>query len=363
MKKILILLWRPLNKRKKELLNVESLKKDYKVYFCDITKIIFPQYNKKNILKKNIFKFNDIRNLSTFFYKNNFNLIINHTGISKKSEVYKLLLNLKIPILTYYENQISTHSFYPKRFYYLLKKFLFYKIFSFFKRKNPNEFSYLMSDEIPNIEDIVGTNIIYGKDYILHEPQKKIIAKNKIVFLDQNWGDNEDYNIYYQKNYLTKFKIAFYQELINFLKNVEKEFKVKIIVLLHPYSQKRDWYKYKDFKTCVNNTAKEIKKAKLIIGLWSLSINYAIILRKKILIINSKFLKLVNNYEYSYRIPKWLNNSLPLLISKKNYFKKNEINNFIIKPSSKYKLYKKFFLITKNNKNLSFNSVIKNILK
>lgn len=366
MKKILILLWRPLSKRKKELLEIDSLKKEYKVYFCEITKIIFPEYNKQNIFKYNVNKFKSINNLSNFLYKNNFDLIINHTGISKSCEVYKLLLSLKIPILTYYENQISSHCFYPKKIYYLLKKFFFYKIVFYFKKKNPYEFSYLMSDEIPNIEDIIGTNIICGKDYILHEfSKKKKIAndKDKVVFLDQNWGDNPDYNIYYQQNYLNKFKIVFYKELINFLKTFEKEFKIKITVLLHPYSQKKDWNKYKDFKISINNTAKEIENAKLIIGLWSLSMNYAIIFKKKILVINSKFFKLVNNYEYSKRISKWLNNSVPLSISKKNYYKKEEINKFIIKPNSRYQSYKDFFLITKNNKNLSFNTVIKNIIK
>lgn len=223
-----------------------------------------------------------------------------------------------------------------------------------------------MSEEIPCIEKIFDTNIIYGKSYILHQFCKKnkiVNDKDKVVFLDQNWGDNADQNIYYQQNYLNKFKKLFYKELINFLKSFEKEFKIKITVLMHPYSQKKDRNKYKDFKIITNNTSKEVENAKLIIGFWSLAIDYAIIFKKKILIINSKFLKLINCYEISKAIPKWINNSVPLSISEKNYYKKDEINKFIIKPNSRYQSYEDFFLTTNKNKNLTFNTVIKNILK
>lgn len=54
---------------------------------------------------------------------------------------------------------------------------------------------------------------------------------------------------------------------------------------------------------------------------------------------------------------------MPLFISEKNYYKKDEINKFIIKPNSRYQSYKDFFLTTNKNKNLTFNTVIKNILK
>lgn len=135
MKKILILLWRPFNNQKKKLLQIDNLKQDFKISLCEITKIIFPEYNKPDIFKYKVNKFDNIYNLSNFLYKGNFDLIINITGISKSSEVYKLLLSLKIPILTYYENQISSYSFYPKKIYYFVKKFFFNKIIFFFKKK------------------------------------------------------------------------------------------------------------------------------------------------------------------------------------------------------------------------------------
>ena len=271
---------------------------------------------------------------------------------------------MKVPILTFYEGDISSQSFYPKKFYFFLKNFYFNKIYSKIKKKNYNEFSYLMSHNIYNYRDIAGTNIIYGKDYILHHANKlkKKSIKNKIVFLDQNWGNNEDYKIYYSQSFLKKFNLLFYGELISFLKNIEKEYKTKITILLHPMSEKKDWKIYKNFRTSINKTPSEIKNADLVIGFWSLSLKYAIILKKKLLILNSKHLKMTKNYHFAKFIAEWFKNSMPLLISEKFFFKKIEIESHIISPNSKFDDYKNSFLLTKKPTHLNFSGVIKKIL-
>ena len=108
MKNILILLWKPLSKHKIEILEIESLKKFYKVNFCEITKIIFPKYKKTTSrLNFKVTKIQNFKALIHFFNKNSFDLILNHTGIQKNTEVYKLLLRQETPILTCYENFLS----------------------------------------------------------------------------------------------------------------------------------------------------------------------------------------------------------------------------------------------------------------
>jgi len=364
MKKILILIWKPIIKRKIEIFKINSLKKNYKIYFCDVSKIIFPKYKNKITNNYHSFKFKKISKLSIFLKKNSFDLIFNLTDISKKSKLYKLLLSLKIPILKYYETFIGTHNFYPKRFYYILKNFFYLKIFTLFKRKNFNEYSYLTSDNIHNPQDFFATNIIYGKNLIFDElPNRKIrTIKKKIVFLDQNWGYNFDYNNY-SKSDLTKFKLLFYKDLKKFLKNLEKELKVNVIIALHPSAEQKNLKIYKGFKVSRNNIVNEILSSKLVIGCWSTSLDYAIILRKKILVISSEYFKLFkSNYEFTKLYPKLLNHSLPLLISEKKYFEKKDIEKFIIKPNINYKFFKEFFFRTKNNTSLSFNCAIKSIL-
>ena len=367
MRSVAILLWRPLSKKKIKILNLNYLKKNYKVSICDVTKIIFPKYNKKvEELNFNVFKIKNLNKLSNFFNNNSFDLILNVTGIKKNSEIYKLLLSFKIPILSFYTNTPTLQSFYPYRLFYLVKNFFFYKIFYFFKKKNLYEYSYLMSDKLLCNQNIIGTNIINGFDNAINElskEKKKVASKNKIVFLDQNWGDNADYFIHYNRNLINRFKFFFYKELIFFLKNFEKNFDVKITILLHPFSEKKDWKKYKDFKTSIDKTIQEIKSAKLVIGLWSSALNYAVLLKKNILIINSnEFLYMTNEYKHSEHMSKLLNDSMPFSISKSFFLNKRELSQFIIKPNKNYRLYENFFLRTKNNRGMSINDAIKNIL-
>ena len=368
MKNILILLWKPLSKHKIEILEIESLKKFYKVNFCEITKIIFPKYKKTTSrLNFKVTKIQNFKALIHFFNKNSFDLILNHTGIQKNTEVYKLLLRQETPILTSYENFISKNLFYPYKFLSLFKNFIFSVIFFFLKKKKLNEYSYLMSDKIENIKNVIGTNIIYGQNYAINEiskiKNKKKIIKNKVVFLDQNWGDNTDYDLYYDRKSINRFKKIFYKELILFLKKFEKEFNAKITVSLHPFSKKKNWIKYKDFNISINKTTSEIASSNLTIGLWSNSLSYAILLKKNILIINSKsFLNMTDEYNYANYVTRYINSSMPLSISESNSLHKDTISKFIIKPNNKYTTYKNFFLQAKNSKSIGLCSAIRNIL-
>jgi|MDTC01.2.fsa_nt_gb hypothetical protein len=366
MKKILIIHWVPLSKRKIEIYQIKKLKKKYKIFTCDIQSIIFPKMKTKKLIKlSNEKKINNFKDFYKFFKQHSFDLIINHTGLSKKNEIYKFLLKLKIPILTFYEDQISDYSFFPKNIYFFLKKFYYQKIFDFFKAKNKYEFSYVMSNENTKINDIVGTNIIHGKNFILHEKtpiKRKVISKKRLVFLDQNWGNNQDYKRKNSANNLKNFKKKFYPELINFLKNLEKEYKKKVLILLHPMRKKSDQNFYKNFKSKINKTSQEIYNSDIVIGFWSLALNYGIIYNKKMLLLNSNQLKIVNNFHFSKYIPRWLKVSKPLNLSNKEYYTKNEMDKYIIKPDIRYKNFKKNFLVSSRNNNYDFLKVVNEIL-
>ena len=366
MKKILLIHWVPLSKKKIEIHQIKKLKKKYKLFTCDIQKLIFPQIKSKKLINlPNEKKINNFKDFCNFFKQHSFDLIINSTGLSKQNEIYKFLLKLRIPILTFYENQISDNSFFPKNIYFFFKKFFYEKIFSYFKAKNKYEFSYIMSDQNTMISNVINTNIIYGKNFILHEKtptKRKAIFKNRLVFLDQNWGNNIDYQRKNSPKKLKNFKKKFYLELIRFLKNLEKEYKKKVLILLHPMRKKSDKNFYKNFKSKINKTSEEIYNSDIVIGFWSLALNYGIIYNKKLLILNSKQLKIVNNFHFSEYIPKWLKVSKPLDISNKEYYTKNEIDKYIIKSGIGYKNYKKFFLLSSRSNNDDFLKVVNQIL-
>lgn len=110
--------------------------------------------------------------------------------------------------------------------------------------------------------------------------------KNNIVFIDDGVGDHfDEYLLNFQRKNDEEYK--YYIELREFLNNIQNKTKKKIIVSLHPKRKELLEHPYKGFQTKIGKTLELICNSDFVIATNSLSIHYAILLDKPIILITS----------------------------------------------------------------------------
>lgn len=180
---------------------------------------------------------------------------------------------------------------------FFFKKFFFFLIgyvSTFINEKilkiNPDYFFVSSEYSKKKIERTVNLEKIYKID---SEDMKKFknsrIKKSKeiITFIDQGFDDNFDYSLRKFKN--TKFDVNIYWKKINkFFILVNTIFpNHKIIIACHPRRNKNSIKKFTKKKFFSNKTFELVAKSKFVIAHYSQSINFAVLLKKPILLLDS----------------------------------------------------------------------------
>ena len=326
-KKIIIFLSQPIDKRNLQRFGYYSLKKNFQVEIWNISglfnKNINKVYGKKSqiyINNKNFLEVNSyyqtlklIKNLKKIYfvdcttYKSFlFGLIqkylvlrgarkINVTScllpeeihMSKKEKLIDILFNKSnsikgvINLIFNYISNILTNFFYP----------------------------------IPNYSFISGlkeklnyspkTKIVYSHcfDYDLflqeNKKKKKLSYSNYALFIDAITFDHPE--LFFNKNYnKDPIEKKYFSDLKRFFNDLNKKFNYKILIAIHPRSNNlyknklKKIFKEKNFKIIDGQTAKFIKKSKLVISHNSSAIQLAILWKKPIIFCHHNKMKEYN---------------------------------------------------------------------
>lgn len=140
---------------------------------------------------------------------------------------------------------------------------------------------------------------IYDYDCYLRTelmPDEKDIENNYILFYDQNFLEHKDITNYGIKKWIPNERV-YIEEIKKFLRKVEMEFSLPIVIAAHPTGKKSDLRKiYGDRKIVYDKTCLYTKNAKFVIACMSGAINFAVLYNKPILFWNCYQLK--NSYLY-----------------------------------------------------------------
>lgn len=364
-KKLLILVWAPLYEWDSIRLDLKELNTKYDIKIFDISAIIFQKFNIKKLYKKKgqikSFKFKNIKNVILAIKKNEFNLIINLTGIHKNHPIYNELLSKKVKILSFLDFQINNYFFFPKivKLYirYFLKKFL-----NLFKKKT-NEVVIVGGNNLLNKIHSVGRKVIYSHsinyDYLLRDKRKinEKVLKKSIAYIDSGYGLHPDF--FLSKGINDEFNITSFSKKLNLFFKKLNELGYKVNFLANPKIPKKKQNIYKHCKIIYYKTPEYIKKSELVIFSSSSTIEYGIIFKKKLLRI---FSKEVNAYPINVDQNAGFENffSTSALDLDKEITKKN-IQNKIISPSKKYNKFLSKFTKHPKSINLKFLDIIEKL--
>ena len=165
MKKILILTWTPFYRWDYKRYGLDELGKNFKIIIFDISRILFDKTNINKIYKKNdkikTHKFYNRKILIKSLKNENFDLVINTTGLKSSNEIYKEILKKKIKIITILDFKLGRLIFFPDKIFWILK-YVYKKILSYFYKKNENELFFIGAENIYNKVSSVGKNKIYS---------------------------------------------------------------------------------------------------------------------------------------------------------------------------------------------------------
>lgn len=373
MKNILILSWAPISEYYfKKVYGFDRLLKKYNLIIYDVSKIIFKNHKNtiyfgtKNISAKKFICLNEYKKK---IKKLKINLVINLTGIRKKHRLVLPIIKKKIKIVNFINEGLSKNYFYPDKIYYYFKY-----IFNFFLSKNYHKFNINLigGTNFQNTYVSINSKLIpsHSTNYnsILinrNEAKKKNYIKQKTaVFLDSGFYFHPDFYINKNRKILKNriFNVKSFSEKINLLFLKLNKMGYKVIFLSHP---KVNFTKQKIYKYCKKvkfNTLEYIKYSDLVFWCGSSTIEFPIIYKKKIIIVESQEIDsypIVKNNLNSYA--KYFNvNKFNLDYSDKY---ETRLKDSIIKPSKLYDKYKVEFIKNCNSRDLLYSKTIENILK
>jgi len=212
---------------------------------------------------------------------------------------------------------------------FLIKKifsFCFYKFFKIFLNMislKKSSFIFLDNKKYYEFFDKKSHYNIYKYDnenYTKYLKSSKLRKSKKyIVFLDQDFDHNFDFSIRTMK--ISKFDSKIYWKKIDiFFSELEKYFKYKYkIVIASHHRRPRGDYPIKR-KFIHNNTGNLVKDSILVLGHYSLSINYAIFYKKPVLLLNTNI----------FNLQSFLRKNSINLLKKKLGFKVMSLDNKIV---------------------------------
>ena len=193
---------------------------------------------------------------------------------------------------------------------------------------------------------MIRINSKYYSDFI--QLKKHKIEEKYITLLDEPLA-HPDYTI--REGVVDyKKKEIYYENLILLLKKIQKTFKKKVIICLHPKAEYHHFKNFKllqkNFKTVYYKTEYYISKSFLILNAISSTMNYAIIQNKPVFIIKSRHFANVANDKIK-NIKKELNYPI---INVDNFDKQNFKKLLNLKNKKQIESYKKNRLFFEHNK-------------
>ena len=276
---------------------------------------------KPELNKKNLFQPKSFNELIIFLKKNNI-ICVNKILYSFSNIFFHILLkkyNIKQVIignLGFFpvENQTKTKNIKHKLniFFNIKLKNYFFRILSYlkiistidifftsseiFKKqiekiKNDKKFSKLY---VPYYKKIVRVNSSYYDKYL----DAKVKSEEYIVYCDSGFDHKDRTRIEGENS--TEDRDKFYKSLYDFFNFLKEKYNKKIVYCKHPkapYPKSKYFQKIEsDFIVKIYKTEQYIEKAFLTIFSSSLLVNYAMLNKKKILFIKSKYLgKFISN--------------------------------------------------------------------
>ena len=333
-KKKIIFLFSQLTQSDLENLNLYDLKKNFLVKFIDISKLVTDKKNlkkfqaqKKKLNYKIVKSFEILKNELTntnYIFDNNFQFTISKKlnallkqipnkvkTMSQLNGVVPNFLNHSIKDKAYF---IFVYLFYLLKYlkFNVLKKNILDFIASQKNRKNYKNFYHfydhiLVSTDLDKLtanKFFKNSNkiMVHNRDYERHILNSKYKNKssntnstqqqNYAVFLDQAFYNHPDDFIFGFNKYQKKEDLKMYLKTLNNFFNIfEKKTQTKVIIAAHPRTINLKYLKYFiGRKIIFNKTYDLIKNAKLVFAHSSTSVGYAVILKKKLIFLNSSLM-------------------------------------------------------------------------
>ena len=357
--------------QQKDLIDLLS-KKNNKFYYINCYNLINKKkifFNKFSKNKKIIF-YNPktIKELNHFLSKNQFFLINN---ISPKIYHLKihLLLNKKNIFQVSFDNHGGLAGYYVDNWknINLYKKiyFLYIKKFSFFIYRLLNIFGFIKTIDILYLarkDAFRKYTLSFFRKLPLNKRYKKIIptrprdvkfnktilSEEFITYVDMNFnhGDIEMRNTD-STDTKKKAKKILLKDLKNYFFYLEQKLKKKVVVCLHPTSNKLKYQKiFKEFKVVQYNTDKYLLKSYLVLFHESSIINHAILMNKKIIQVLTK-----NLGQYFYERTKTFSKNFNFIThdleKPQQPFNKSFINQLNLKVRNHQKSLSKLYFLNK----------------
>ena len=345
MRKLLIISWKPYSINYYVKFDIKVLKKYFNVSFISISKIFFPKYPKIYFQKRektkkdgiNVYELKNIKSLKKILSKNNFDYCIDAFNGNYNFNILNLIKEYKIKTINILGgSKLSKNAKFPRNILFILRK-LYWQL----SIKNSNyDYCFLSGTECIMQNNISYKNIIFSHsfdyDLTLRSKNKK---KNKpyAVFIDENMIDHPDFftdtKIYFDRK-------RYYKNLTNFFLFFEKYFKIKVIIAAHPTIKDSQLKYFNGHKVCKNHTSELIKNSSYVLLHQSTAINFAIIYKKKMVILADDIFN--NHYLGLSTESNAIFFKKPVLDISKNYNLKT-IHQSMILPNYLYRKYMDFF--------------------
>ena len=329
----------PFSERNYQRFNIQKIKKSFRVEYWNCSKIINTNIENRKFKKDRGVK---VINFKNFFELVKYTLKINYKNsfyvdyvnglkfsiikrILQKKKIKRLIINEKFPLIG-----LSMKD--NKGIY-----FKFRTLIIIFKMKLTTFFENIIANEIHLASNYESKYLIkprktiknHNLDYNLYLKFKNHRSKtNHVVFLDQGHPQPWDRQLRGGKPFLKRKK--YWLKINKILHKIQKKFKKEIIICEHPRNKilKSDT----KFKIIRNNTYNTIKDSKLVISHFSLALQQAILLKKKILLFDfdgypTEMKKKINFFCKKLDVSK-VNVSKNLKDLPKIKFNKKKYNNF-----------------------------------
>ncbi len=305
----------------KNLKDLCKLKQDKKIVFINLIPIEFNHFIVWRIIKKyNLF--------NVFVQNDQFRRLREQETSNKKikKNFLKTFFNFyyffRILVIINYLPKINIVFVATKEIKEQFEKSIFKNLDKFFKI---SLFSFFKKIKIVNIK--------------FYEPKPKF-KSNYICYIDTAPFDHPALKYFSNEKINQKDRRVYYKNLIYFLKKIQKHLKKKVIICIHPkYNLKYKRSDFENLKCEIYKTEKYINESSIVLFTSTSMVVKAMILKKKIIQINSSMLP---NYFKSENLH-W--NSLfefsDLLIDNKAKLDKEHLNYVIKNASNKVKNYNK----------------------
>ncbi len=239
---------------------------------------------------------------------------------------------------------------------FVLKKILFFVLGSFkilinmkLLQKTPSYFFVSSEFSKKKIKKNFSTDKIFeidGDD--MRKFNKRKIKKEKkiITFLDQGFDDNFDYSLRNYKN--TKFSNeTYWKKMNNFFELVEKTFPDhRLVIASHPRRSEKSIKRFIKKKCFSNKTLELVAQSKLVIAHYSQSINFVVLLKKPLLLLDSDDFN-SHTLTRSLAVRKFRSLLGSKIINLENYIANKKIlndKNYLNINESKYNNFKNFYI-------------------